>query len=271
MVRELRFKGARDGRCNVCGAVGPLTEDHTPPKGCYRPTAMEVFHLHQIASGQPPPRRYTSNNGVRFRSLCATCNNERLGSQHDPALIAFSKDVSRVCQFRKTLPRDFNVCGKPQRIARSVFGHLAAAAVDGYGQLQGYEDRRDWFLSDNAALPTAFQIYHWLYPVREQVLVRGFGFTTDFGTGAGNLFFGWLLKFYPLAFLLATNDKGLRLSLPDLDAGGAIGLDDEVELPFRLRPGIHPHFPEAYAGENGMVLTGDHAMSARVRLPRGAR
>lgn len=29
-------KGPKVGRCNICGEVGPLTEDHVPPKGVTR-------------------------------------------------------------------------------------------------------------------------------------------------------------------------------------------------------------------------------------------
>ena len=45
-------KGPTHGICNICGATGKLTEDHTPPKGSIKITQVELFpilnHLNNI-------------------------------------------------------------------------------------------------------------------------------------------------------------------------------------------------------------------------------
>jgi hypothetical protein len=88
---RIQTHGPRVGRCNICGTSGPLTEDHTPPKGCYPPTAVElhsvVTRLNRDADGAGKPR--LSQNGVKFRTLCGRCNNGLLGSDYDPPLIRF--------------------------------------------------------------------------------------------------------------------------------------------------------------------------------------
>lgn len=265
MVTPLEFRGPKNGRCNICGEEGPLTEDHTPPKGCYRPTAMEVQHLHEALACESGARRYRANNGVRFRSLCARCNNEHLGANYDLALIEFSKRLSQAAMFSETLPSAFSIRGKPQKIARSVFGHLAAAAVDGYGKWKGYEELRDWFLSGKGALPADLSLHYWFYPFKPQVIVRGFGFTPM--AGSQSIFVGWVIKFFPVAFLFVTHDDGAKLDLPEMGMDSALELDAEVELPISLRPVVQPNWPEAHAGEHGMVLSGDYAMRA-VERPR---
>ncbi|GAB3100517.1 hypothetical protein GCM10027159_24160 [Lysobacter terrae] len=86
-------RGAKSGACNICGIVGPLTEDHTPPKGCVRPTAMELQHVtHALEAGKAIKTK--ANDGVKYRTLCARCNNALLGGRYDPVLIGFVNQVS---------------------------------------------------------------------------------------------------------------------------------------------------------------------------------
>eukprot|EP00456_Euglypha_rotunda_P053942 TRINITY_DN4358_c0_g1_i6.p1 TRINITY_DN4358_c0_g1~~TRINITY_DN4358_c0_g1_i6.p1 ORF type:complete len:176 (+),score=20.57 TRINITY_DN4358_c0_g1_i6:78-605(+) len=157
---------------------------------------MEVQHLHESLSAEQSPRKYKANSGVRFRSLCARCNNYYLGAIYDPALIEFAKRVSSTVTFRDSLPPVFSVIGKPNKIARAVFGHLAAAKVDGYGSWKGYEALRDWFISGEGEMPEGMRLHYWLYPYQPQILVRGFGFTPE--VGVVSVFVGWLLKFFQI-------------------------------------------------------------------------
>lgn len=268
-ITPLRFKGAAVGRCNICGDFGKLTEDHTPPKGCYRPTSFDIQHLHQALGQEPRTRRYRSNNGVRFRSLCARCNNELLGGSYDKALIEFTRRVSQFTRFRGVLPRVTTVSAQPQKVMRSVFGHLAAAAVDGYGQWEGYVEFREWFLTGEGQVPSGFRFHYWLYPYKPQVIVRGFGFIPEFGIQRP--FIGWLIKFFPLAFLIVRQEEEHTLQLADLTAFDRLPLGEEAELPLYLDHIVDPNWPEANPGDTGVILTGDHALRADEVSIRGRR
>ncbi len=86
MPLHMVTRGAKSGTCNICGVDGPLTEDHTPPKGCVRPTAMELQHVtHRIDAGKAIKTK--AQDGVKYRTLCARCNNTLLGGRYDPVLI----------------------------------------------------------------------------------------------------------------------------------------------------------------------------------------
>ncbi|PTU32407.1 hypothetical protein [Stenotrophobium rhamnosiphilum] len=268
MVTPLVFRGASAGQCNICGEFGKLTEDHTPPKGCYRPTAMEVQHLHQALSAEPLPRKYKTNNGVRFRSLCAHCNNALLGGLYDPALIKFSTQVARLAMFQDSLPRNMAIPGQPQKIMRSIYGHLAAATVNGYGQWSGYEELSHWFLSGKGQLPAGLKLYYWFYPYKPQIIVRGFGFTPMIGSGS--IFVGWVMKFFPLAFLFVNQEEGIALDLPEMSVYSDLPMDAEIDLHIPLRPTTHPRWPESYVGEHGLILSGNHAMRT-IERPRRFR
>lgn len=78
MPLQMVTRGAQSGMCNICGDDGPLTEDHTPPKGCVRPTAMELQHVtHRLHAGKAIKTK--AQDGVKYRTLCARCNNTLLG------------------------------------------------------------------------------------------------------------------------------------------------------------------------------------------------
>lgn len=257
-MRRLDFRGAKVGRCNICGEHGKLTEDHTPPKGCYKPGAYEVQRLHDALYGDHKATKVRANSGLRFRSLCARCNNEKLGGVYDPALISFVNQLHAVVRFRDTLPPTLSVPGEPQKIMRAVYGHIAAAAVDAYGTSNRHEQFRDWFLNGEAPVPGGATFHYWLYPFQPQVVVRGCVFTPVIGTNTK--FYGWVMKVYPVAFLIVLHREDARLHLPELSHYGKLGLNETTNLQINPHLIMPPNWPEADPGEDGMVLLGDGAV-----------
>ena len=80
-------KGHKTGPCNICGTRGQLTWDHVPPKGGVDLQLVEIERATAVFTsslGMEKPE--ISQNGLKFRTLCATCNNKRLGAKFDPAL-----------------------------------------------------------------------------------------------------------------------------------------------------------------------------------------
>ena len=124
-------RGPKVGRCNICGTDGPLTEDHTPPKGCVRPTTVELHHIHARLQPERVKGRI-SQNGVKFRTLCGRCNSHFLGAEYDPTLIKFAQDVALVLRQDILLPTTVAIRTKPQRLMRSVIGHVWAQGVNAY-------------------------------------------------------------------------------------------------------------------------------------------
>lgn len=76
------------GTCHVCGASGPLTFEHVPPKKAFnnRPT-IELNLLETLRLGPDAPiRGRTQQGGTGSNTLCERCNNDT-GSWYAPALI----------------------------------------------------------------------------------------------------------------------------------------------------------------------------------------
>jgi len=76
-----------------------------------------------------------SQGGLKYRTTCSSCNNEWLGIKYDPTLAKLFNEVKvlaeSVCEKNLSLPSCKTYFVKPQRLARSVIGHiLAGNAVD---------------------------------------------------------------------------------------------------------------------------------------------
>jgi len=44
-MRRLQTRGPKEGKCNICGSFGPLTEDHVPPKKVIKFPRMSLYKL----------------------------------------------------------------------------------------------------------------------------------------------------------------------------------------------------------------------------------
>jgi hypothetical protein len=89
------------GYCNICNKYDKLTRDHVPPKGSITLNPVQMKSLTQWMAEMAPGRvnmhggtellakdwhPRLSQGGVSFRSICADCNNLRLGRRYDPEL-----------------------------------------------------------------------------------------------------------------------------------------------------------------------------------------
>ena len=211
------------------------------------------------------PRWFQS--GITYRSLCVRCNTELLGAKYDPALGEFSAQVRALANSPLALPAAIDVMIKPQPIMRSVLGHIAAQGVERYQKGPYTEPIRDYLLDADLPLPSLFRMYYWLYPFRSQVLVRDASRIERLGSGQGGTAF-WLMKFYPLAFMVTLNEPPQRLyRMENLDRFANIPFTQQTSVRLSLRPLVPCRWPE-YAGGPAAVLYGPQAMVADPLQPR---
>lgn len=243
MTIQICTRGPQRGQCNICGQFGPLTEDHTPPKGWMKPTQVMLKHIsHHLGAGPDLKGRH-SQNGVKYRTLCARCNNN-LGAHCDPALIEFVDQVGRCIMSEIHLPDVMKVRTQPQAVMRSVIGHLSAQGVDRYLKGAETEAVRDYILNPALPLPAGIHVYYWLYPYRPFVLFRDAAYA-DLRSGA-QVVAMWLVKAFPMAFLVTW--KGTMPTdepVMELSAWRNAPFNTQAELPLRLRPLVLPTWPEA--------------------------
>ena len=256
----IRTFGKHVGECNICGSIGKLTEDHSPPKSCVRPKAVQIRHIISLLADQGVQEKgRISQNGLKFRTLCHRCNNELLGLRYDPALAEFTNRASHVLSSSLRLPTVINVRGRPQLIMRAVFGHLAAQGVERYRKGPETEVLRDAFLDPVIPLPENVRFYYWPFPHHGCVIFRDAGYL-DIPTG--NVAVIWLMKFFPLSFMMSWEDTERPFfRLPCLSNWRVSDPEQEIELPLQLKGIPHRYWPEAPT-KTSVVTFGQEAMFA---------
>lgn len=258
MAIVIATRGPKIGECNVCGDYGSLTEDHTPPKGCLKPTQVEMHHITRLLSDETKPSKgRISQNGVKYRTLCHRCNNTLLGTKYDPSFIAFVNGVGKLLTSSLHLPNSIAVRGKPQAIMRSLLGHISAQGVDRYKKGPLTEAIRDFFLDTTRPLPASLRIFYWAYPYRPHVMARDAAYLD---IPSGKTFAIWMLKFLPIAFLVAWDETiGLDYPIHSFEPWRDCAFDLEVDLPVNLRSIPPEYWPEAPSGHS-VLAYGKEAM-----------
>ena len=258
MPIEIKTWGPKTGRCNICGEFGPLTEDHTPPKGCYRPTQVEIRHIStHVSAERTPSQGRRSQNGVKYRTLCHRCNNTKLGKINDPHFIAFVNAVALHLRSQLMLPPTISVRGRPQSILRSLIGHIAAQGVDRYPKGPMTEAIRDYFLDETLPLPSGLNAFYWAYPFQSHVMARDVSYLD---LSSGTPFAMWFLKFFPVAFMITWDRQGnFEYPTHTFEPWRRAPFDAEVELPLSLRGIPHPLWPETPT-DRSVILYGQEAI-----------
>lgn len=269
-MSKILTRGPKLGTCNICGTNGALTEDHTPPKGSVRLTQVELKHIVEILAVEPPGNRgRISQNGVKYRTLCASCNNDALGLQYDPEFIRFVNNVGTIVKSELTLPRVMNVQAKPQKVIRSLIGHLMAQRIDGFKKGPHTEDLRDWFLDESRPVPDYMKVHYWVYPYKAQILARDAVMRI---IASPDTAYFWLMKFFPIAFLVIWDaPSGYNFpNLRDFDSFRNIQPDDEVDIPIDLTDLPHERWPEA-PEDNRICAFGSGAIGVTEKKPKRKR
>ncbi len=167
-----KFKRRREGSCNICGKIGPLSWDHVPPKGGIELEPVEIGRVAAVfVSGLASEHQEISQNGLKFRTLCAKCNSY-LGSQYDPALNDFARTVGRFLRTSLELPPIVHVEAPPTAIARAVLGHILAARLS---TQDSFFDPliRQLVLDPAMAIPEDMSIFYFVYPYAQQIVFFG--------------------------------------------------------------------------------------------------
>lgn len=260
MTIILATRGPKNGRCNICGDFGPLTEDHTPPKGCLKPKQVELLHLSTLLADSPTSTKgRLSQNGVKYRTLCHRCNSSLLGAKYDPPFISFVNEIGLFLRSSVFLPPALMVRAQPQAILRSLLGHIAAQGVDRYLKGPLTEPIRDYILDESKPLPDGLSIYYWAYPHRPHVMFRDAAYLD---IPSGETFSIWMLKFFPIAFVVTWGKPvGFEYTPHTFEPWRSSPFSHIVDLPLTLRPVIPVFWPEAPT-DRSILVYGQEAIHA---------
>ncbi len=248
---QVRFQGDKEGYCNICGQYSQLTRDHIPPKGCVKPTNVELRRLtHYLSQPDKKPVK-SSQSGLNMRSICGNCNNNLLGTEYDPVLIEVTKQVAGMLRDQQglglSLPEKIDLSIKPQRLLRSVAGHILAGKLPIPGKppiSAPFPDAlRNYFLDPSSTISDKFEVYYWVYPSNKQIVINSLGIGSAMSEGfiSGSC----LLKFFPLAFWMVWDKpNSFPINLTTISKDKFKGLDETCEIVLDLQNIPSLNYPE---------------------------
>ena len=265
---------SKKGVCNICGGMGALSRDHVPPR-CVVPHGQAVAaRFRDLLQPSGPKSRHPVpvDQSLEFRTICRSCNSEKLGTLYDPALAEFASNLtSWVSAFAKiglSLPNYATVALRPALVARAVFGHLLAAdgARDSRSAVGGGSlniDMRGYFLGTDVPLPASLALYVWPYASDRIVIGKGIGHHDLTSRG---MFVADIIKFFPVAFAVVDSSEcGSIPPLARIDLLSISSIGDSTEIQIPLAPTPPSDWPEQ-PPEGGFVMAhGDrlHAIDRR--------
>ena len=249
------------GSCNICMKEAKLTWDHVPPKACYSITpAIQQTLFQNMSSRAGNARRFSeTQNSVKFRTLCSSCNNSLLGKKYDPVLKRFVTSILQISHTDLELPTMITIKTQPLALARAICGHLLAAK----GDLENTEyDKimREFFLDTEQHKPRGMNISYWYYPYESIVLIRDIVMPLIRGRINGPIAGFSILKFFPVAFLITDADR--YEGLPNLPMKNGMNTDDELDIPLNLARIPHERWPEMV--EDGNFYVGGKTIESSV-------
>lgn len=191
----------------------------------------------------PIDKPIISQNGFRFRSICAKCNNEKLGLDYDPSLADFVTRIKSCFNSSVILPETIHVTINPGRVARALIGHIYAIGNVPRPDAPIPNSAYNFFSDINTLWPNNLDVFFWIYPYQLQIGVRCLALSNLLFRTPPILFD--LLKFFPVAFMIVW-DIPHEYNLPHVNLRDyAIGCGDhDVRLPIRLSDVKAHDYPE---------------------------
>jgi len=249
-LRYHDYKRRKVGQCNICQRSRRLTWDHIPPKGGIELQPVEIDRvLSRFNSSFISPRREASYEGLRYRTLCQECNSSL--SVYDAALNSFALSVGRILNSVLTFPAKVHIEARATAIVRAILGHLLAARLSNKDSFFDSIARRLVQHTEDS-IPTEINVFYWLYPYSDQVILRDALMPRRRGRFSEFQRFG-LVKYFPIAYLVtdAPEYEGLSALTTRRNEPATV----TANLPLDFRDVHDADWPEAPAdGPSANVL-----------------
>lgn len=257
----IKTKGEINGICNICGEFGNLTDDHTPPKGCIKISPVEIKHLtSRLAIYPEEAKGRLSQNGVKYRTLCKTCNNEILGLNCDPTFNYFVntiRDFWMSSEFKQDI---IAITTYPQKIIRSLIGHISAQGINRFNKGIYTEPIKKYMTDFDEPLPDGINIYYWFYPYKGHVMARDVALS--FAASGVEPCSLWLLKFFPIGFMVTFDKPDIyHFKVNELTKLRHLHHDEPGTIYFDYANIPHHKWPEAPMNET-ILLYGEEAITS---------
>lgn len=216
------------GKCNICGCTAQLSEDHVPPQCCSNTGNVKYYALFD-RNFQPTKKPRQAQKGIKFKTICSKCNNERLGQELDPFLGEMQNDVIKMVSSFTTITDEGMINIYINKISRCVIGHMLAA-VPRYIDASLENGLREYFLDKKMRSVEGQHLYVWVNFEKRVAIARNVGIAIDADFDGSIIS---LLKFPGVAFMLCT--KQIDDNMIDLFDYTTDNIEDKVSIPISMR------------------------------------
>jgi hypothetical protein len=259
-------KHNKSGICNICQIDGPLTWDHVPPRTGGNSTEVEVEQAFQRLNKDQDARSYISQNGLKYRTICKTCNS-LLGDKYDPTINNLNIGLARFINTHLHLPSVISYSTKPITLMKGLLGHLLASKIDTIGTPLDILTRSLLF-KDDAQIPEDIHIFYWIYPYNQTVIVHDIAMPKLRGTISDITIFS-AIKFFPIAYLITDIPNYGNLDSLSIYRNN---LTDTQKIPVRFTQRRSTNWPENTEDNNLMIVSSSkNSVRAKPRMRQNKR
>jgi hypothetical protein len=134
-VGEILLKKTPDDNiCNICLKLSKLTGDHVPPQCMGNNLLTHYINYAHYLSKKDVQYKGISQDGIKYETICSSCNNEKLKFYDDELNNLYSSfrnvEISNRLSIRLRI--------KPNKIIRGILGHFLSAKTS--HERTDYED-----------------------------------------------------------------------------------------------------------------------------------
>lgn len=251
-----------DRICNICRKESTLSEDHVPPKGVLLNKAVWMDNFgKQFKEDDGKPRIRFSQSGIRFKTICRSCNNKL--HNYDRRLAEFSRKIHDEILKNKDNPNfnEVEVDCYPNAVMRSILGHLLSVKVETDNVVID-KNIRPFVLDDSKSIHEKIYVYYWFYPYANVRIARDFvRFFSNKQCG-----FNSVIKFPPVGYLI-TDLPNIR-GLESLNEFKNKKTDYKTKIKMMLRPFNREGWPEEVGDDNPFIAGGKSFCNSLVAKPK---
>jgi hypothetical protein len=242
------------GHCRICGAFGPLSFEHVPPKAAFNNRGVLLSTLDDYfenGTDRDPAkvRKRKSPKGMGHETLCAKCNNDT-GAWYGNAYVDWAyqgmhiRHAAPVAGSSLALP--FHVF--PGRVAKQIL--CMFASVLGPEVFKNNPDLIRYVLNRDArGIPSKYRLYCYVVS-RDSMASRFSGFTAAMQGGLGSggtVIVSSEISFAPFGYVLTADSPPPDHGLADITFFTQSGFQDYRDVHLRLptRP-VNAYFPSDF-------------------------
>ena len=262
-----KFKREKVSQCNICKKKKHLSWDHVPPKGGIYLSAVEQETVFSRMTVTNINRKYSiSQNGVKYRTICKECN-EKIGRKFDPVLNGFARGIGNILKSNLILPSIIYYKTKPNLLIRAILAHLLAAKAD-IDKVTADVKIRNFIFDENASIPEEINIFYWVHPYTNTVIIRDVAMLAVRGKFGGKAGIFSILKYFPIAYLVCNlkEYEGLNEVTLYRDAKP----QDIIDIPINLKDIRGPEWPEI-VDDGNMMMGGKSIQSSVSAIPKNKK